>query len=95
MTKTKVLDLDELYKFVVDNFFIWNHLLSLNFVWSSHILKFKFWIIQTKSDREMTKTRIVDLNKFYNFVADNFFYLNLFTILKCCLKLSYFENLNF
>ena len=28
MTKIKVVDLDEFYNFVVDDFFIWNHLLS-------------------------------------------------------------------
>ncbi len=26
MTKTKVVDIDKLYNFVVDNFPIWNHL---------------------------------------------------------------------
>jgi hypothetical protein len=40
MDKTKVVDLNEFYHFIVDNFFIWNHLLSQNYVQISHILKF-------------------------------------------------------
>ncbi len=28
MIRTKVIDLDKLYNFVLDNFFIWNHFLS-------------------------------------------------------------------
>ncbi len=42
MTKIKVIDIDELYNFVVDDFFSWNHLLFENVVWSCHIFKFKF-----------------------------------------------------
>jgi hypothetical protein len=64
MTKTKVIDLDGFYQFVVDNLFIWNHLLSQTIVWNCHILKFKFWIVQTKLDGEMTETKDVDLNEF-------------------------------
>ncbi len=36
-TKVKVIDLDELYNFIVDNFFIWNHLLPKK-IWISYIL---------------------------------------------------------
>lgn len=36
--KNKVVDLKELYNFVVA-IFIWNHLLNKNSVWISHILK--------------------------------------------------------
>jgi len=32
MPKTKVVDLEELYNFVVDKFFIWNHLCMENYV---------------------------------------------------------------
>ena len=63
MIKIKVVDLDEFYNFVVDDFFSWNHLLVQNVVWSSHFLKFKFWIIQTKSYEKMTKMKVVDLKK--------------------------------
>jgi hypothetical protein len=76
MTKIKVIDNDELYNFVDDNFFIWNILLSQKSIWISHILNFKFRIVKKKLDGEMTKTNIVDLNEFYNFVVDYFFIWN-------------------
>jgi hypothetical protein len=37
-----VVDLDENYNFVVDDFFIWNHLMSQQYGWSFDDLKFKF-----------------------------------------------------
>ena len=64
MTKTKVVDLNEPYNFVVDELSIWNSLPSQKLIRSSHILKFKFWIIQTKSDGETTKTKVIDLDEF-------------------------------
>ena len=76
MTKTRVVDLDELYNFVVDGFCIWNKLMSQNSIWSSHILKFKIQIVQTKSDREMTKTKVVGLDELYNFAGDDLFIWN-------------------
>jgi len=54
-TKTKVIDLEKLCNFVVDNFFIWNHLCNENYVW---FLKFKIWIFQTISDGETLKTKL-------------------------------------
>ena len=57
MTKTKVVDIDELYNFVVDDFFSWNHLVFENIVWSCHNLKFKFYIGQSNSDGEITKIK--------------------------------------
>jgi len=36
-------------------------------------LKFKFEMVQTKANREMIKTKVVDLDKLYNFVIDNLF----------------------
>ncbi len=42
MTQIKVIDLDELYHFVIDVFFSWNPLVLVNVVWSCHNLKFKF-----------------------------------------------------
>jgi hypothetical protein len=50
MTKIKVVDLNELYNFVVYNIFIKKHFLSKNSIRSSRILKFKFEIVQTKLD---------------------------------------------
>jgi hypothetical protein len=42
MTKTKVVDLEELYNFTIDDFFIWNHLSKENYIWISHIWNLKF-----------------------------------------------------
>jgi hypothetical protein len=36
-TEIEVIDVEELYNFVVDNFLIWNHLSTENYVWISHI----------------------------------------------------------
>jgi len=33
--KKKVVDLEKLWNFVVDNFFIWHHLVVENYVWIS------------------------------------------------------------
>ena len=71
MTKIKVVYLDELYNFYVHDFFIRNHLVFQNLVWSFHFLKFKFWIVQTKSHEKFFKTKVVDLDEFYNFVVYN------------------------
>jgi hypothetical protein len=73
ITNTKVVDLNGFYNFVVDDLFIWNHLMFQNIVWSYHILKFKFWIIQIKLDGKMIKAKVVDIDEFYKFSADVFF----------------------
>ena len=41
-SKTKVIDLEKLYNFVVDNFFIWNHISRENYVRISHIWNLNF-----------------------------------------------------
>ena len=61
ITKTKVINLEKLYNFVVDNFFIWNHLCLKNYIWISHI--FEIQIFQTTSDGEKDKTKFVDLKQ--------------------------------
>jgi hypothetical protein len=71
ITKTNVVDLDELYNFHVHDFFIWNHLVFQNLAWSSYFLKFKFWIVQTKSHEKFSKIKVVDLDEFYNFEIYN------------------------
>ena len=76
ISKIKVIDLDKLYHFVVNDISIWNHLLFENVVWSCHNLKFKFKTVQTKSYRKMTKTKVVDIDDLYNFVVDDFFSWN-------------------
>ena len=63
MIKIKVIVLDDLYNFVVDDFFSWNHLFFQNVVSSSHFLKFKLWIVQTKSHEKITKMKVVDLKE--------------------------------
>jgi len=72
-TKTKVINLEKLCNFVVDNFFIWNHLSFKNYVW---ILTFEIQNFQTTSDGQMTKTKVVDLEKLCNFIVDHFFIRN-------------------
>lgn len=72
MTKFKVVDLDDFCNFIVCDFFSWNHLLSKKFIRSSHILKFKFWIVRTKSHGKMSKIKVVDLDDLYNFVGSDF-----------------------
>ena len=41
--KIKVVDLEKLWNFVVDNFLIWNHLVKKNYVWIYKNLKFEFF----------------------------------------------------
>jgi hypothetical protein len=65
MTKIKFVHLDEVYKFLVYDFSIWN-LPSQNLVRRFHILKVKFWIVQTKSDGEMSNTKVIDIDEVYN-----------------------------
>jgi len=90
MTKTKVVDLDDFYNFVVDDLFIWNHLVPQNSIRSSQILKFKFWIIKKLIWRN-------DQNKSYTsrWVAQLFcwqlFHLKSFVIPKFYLKFLYFK----
>jgi hypothetical protein len=92
-TIKKVVDLYRFYNFVVDDFFSWNDLVSQNVVWSSQTLKFKFQIVQTEPDGEMTKTKVVDFIGFYNFIVDDFSF-EWFTVSKYYLNSSYFENPN-
>jgi uncharacterized membrane protein len=42
MTKIKVIDLDKLKNLVVDNFFFWNHLVNVNYIWISQIWNSNF-----------------------------------------------------
>ena len=53
--KTKAVNLEKLYNFIVDNFFIWNHLSNENYVW---FLTFGIRIFQTISDGETLKTKL-------------------------------------
>ena len=75
-SKIKVVDLVEIYNFYVHKFFIWHHLVFENLVWISHFLKFKFWIVQTKSREKFYKIKVVDLDELYNFYVYNISILN-------------------
>ena len=37
------------------------------------VLTFEIWILQTTSDGETNKKKVIDLKKLYNFKIDNFF----------------------
>ena len=76
MTKIKVVDLDEYYNFYFHGFFSSNHLVFQNVVWIYRFLKFKFWIVQTKSHGKMTKIKVIDLDELYNFYIHDFFSWN-------------------
>jgi hypothetical protein len=40
--KIKVIDLEKLWNFVVDNFLIWNHIVNENYIWISQIWNSNF-----------------------------------------------------
>jgi hypothetical protein len=42
MIQMKVVDLEKLHNFVVDNFFIWSHLFKENYIWISQIWNLNF-----------------------------------------------------
>ena len=55
MTKIKVIDIDELYNFVVDDFFSLNHSVFENVVWICHNLKFKFKLLKQSHIAKLPK----------------------------------------
>jgi hypothetical protein len=50
ITNRKVIGLEKLYNFVVDNVLVWNHLVIQNYVW-----------ILTTSDGKTTKIKVVGI----------------------------------
>jgi hypothetical protein len=70
-TKTKVVDLDENYNFVVDDFFIWKKSFDVSTIWLN-FWRFEIQICQTTSDAKTTNIKVVDLDQ-NNFVIDYFF----------------------
>ena len=50
-TNMKVVGIEELWNFVVDNVLVWNHLVMQNYV----------WIFQTILDGKTTKIKVVGL----------------------------------
>ena len=73
MTKRKVVDLEKLYNFIVNNFFIWNHLSKESYIWISHIWNSKF---SNDLHGEASKMIVVNLKMSYNFIVDNPFIWN-------------------
>jgi hypothetical protein len=55
----KLVAHNEIYKFVVDNFFTWDSLEAQIFVLNYHILKFNFWNFLVTSDEETFCTKAV------------------------------------
>ncbi len=58
ITKIKVIDIDELYNFVVDEFFSWNYLVFENVVWSCHNFKFKFKLLKQSHIAKWPKQKL-------------------------------------
>jgi hypothetical protein len=66
ITKIKVVGLEMLWNFIIDNVLIWNHLVIQT------VFEFKIRIFQTASDEKTTKMKIIGLEKLFNFIVDNF-----------------------
>jgi hypothetical protein len=66
MTKKEVVDLKKSCNFVVDNFFIWNHL-------SHEFLTFEIWFFSNDLGWRNSKNESYRSQKLNNFVVDNFF----------------------
>ena len=70
-TKIKVVGLEKLRKFVVDNYFIWHHLVMLKYVWSFQIWNSNFvndlrWRnYQNKSCRSRKVMRLCSWQRFH------------------------------
>ena len=58
MTNIKVIDLDDLYNFVIDDFFSWNRLVFENVVWSCYNLKFKFKLFKQSHIEKWPKQKL-------------------------------------
>jgi hypothetical protein len=62
----------KLWNFVVDNFFYFNSFRFSKI--ESKYVKFKIQILQTISDEKIVKIKVVELQKLFNFVVDNFLF---------------------
>jgi hypothetical protein len=67
----KVVVLEEIYNFLLDNFFIWIHLVHENKLLNK--IQF-FWIFQMISHGEKTKPKVVVLEEICNFTTNNFLF---------------------
>jgi len=60
----QVVVIEKIHNFVVDYFFIWNHLGLRTYVFNVMILKFIFfWISQMTLDGKTIKSKVVDLDE--------------------------------
>jgi hypothetical protein len=91
ITKIKVVDLEKLHNFIVDN--LWFEIILLRKIMLL-FLKFEIWIFKASSNREMITTKVVDLKKLCNFVVDNFFIWN-HLVKESYVWISHIWNLNF
>jgi hypothetical protein len=85
------LDLNEIYIFLVDYFFIWNHLWFQNCVWSSYILRFKFSNCSNKLGWRNDPNQSFRSRWDLQLCSWQLLYWKSFTMPKFCLKLSHFE----
>jgi hypothetical protein len=70
-TKIKVVGLEMLWNFIIDNFLIWDHL-----VIEKICLKFQIWIsnfVNGLGRRNFQNMQVVDLKNLCNFTVDNIF----------------------
>lgn len=79
----KIMGFEEICNILVYAFFIWNHLVSANYILNSFL-----WTFQMSLDGQMTDTEVVDLKGICNFAV---FYLTLFIRSKSSLKLSHLK----
>jgi hypothetical protein len=61
ITKIKVVDLEKLHNFIVDN--LWFEIILLRKIMLLFI-KFEIWIFKASSNREMITTKVVDLKSY-------------------------------
>ena len=91
-TKVKVIDLDELYNFVVDDFSIWNHLLPKKYL---NFLYFKILILYSsikpgwRNDQNIIGRSQWVLQLYFW----QFFHISSFTIIKFNSKFIFYRSL--
>jgi hypothetical protein len=81
MIKTKVVHIDELYNFLVDDFFHLKSVLVPKLFWMFSYCEIQILIRQTNSYRERTNTKVLDLDESYNLLVDDFFTNRIFIMI--------------
>jgi hypothetical protein len=72
MTKIKVVDLDEYYNFYFHYFFSSNNLVSQKCCLKLSFLEIQIFNCSNKVTWKMTKIKVIDLDKLYNFYVHDF-----------------------